>query len=735
MIPDLSAALCRYAALRHNTAHHHGHEKGTVRHPFYTVLDRYAAVWNSPSPLEPSGWRPSSRSVQSLEKLPRPTAGVRLRYHSFIAPAGPGPWDHVRCLAALPFMARLNYVKQLSTTSISLNIEATHNRLAHLLGTMDMCATLLVNATLTAADDALPHPTEVVGILFLALIHDAYHGPFGHSLDRIADIVLENRGTVRIDKALLTESIAQAKEHRGRLWELLLLLAHWCWKEDPTSWSVRTAREPHRYHNAEEFADAVLGFLVDCGTATAMAKRRAGRFWLRELLDSTIDADRLDYLLRDTHALWYRTAMKREIVDALIKGARVLSSEIKLTDLNPQGAPVSVTKAVNRVHWDEHHSFVVDELRALRAELYARAYEAPEKRSLDEMLVHGLVWVLRDQFGDGAASREQLATLLKYLVAVTDDELFHFLYEIGTAEQNRLSLALVHDVAVGRPFPEVWQCGIPVHLLKDVAGYAEALGDRWTRARDELVRAIARTTNRLIDEVDREEIEIDLLLRTYRQQVEFFGDELAASTGAREQLQVESIWSILLYLLCRYFGRSFVRREQLERLLWDALVVAEGNKRLADVIIGEAAAIYLGTRWRCSDPGPNRSEEFIPMARERPLLFLSVPWVSAQAADAELAAWSPEEAPLYHRSGKVVTLELDLPLALKQRFYPVSVYLPLTLARHKQVRDLVGRLVRRLIYSLVWIAPTQASSAGIEWWDETFPQELDGFGSVIEDIG
>jgi hypothetical protein len=60
-----------------------------------------------------------------------------------IQPDGDGPWNHVRRLAALPLLARLNYVTQLSTTNIGLNIGATHNRLAHLIGTMDLAARIL----------------------------------------------------------------------------------------------------------------------------------------------------------------------------------------------------------------------------------------------------------------------------------------------------------------------------------------------------------------------------------------------------------------------------------------------------------------------------------------------------------------------------------------------------------------------------------------------------------------
>lgn len=183
------------------------------------IRQRCAAVWLSDSPFgqelaaDPR-WTVSPLSETDLNST------RRMRYHAFDLPEGRGPWNVVRKLALRPILQRLNYCKQLSTTNILFDIEATHNRLSHALGTIDICSTMLQAACKTADEEVLPSKPGAAAILLYAMVHDMYHGPFGHSFDIIGDLVVAT-GHARIDKDLLEEQIQLLGNRQGDLSDLM----------------------------------------------------------------------------------------------------------------------------------------------------------------------------------------------------------------------------------------------------------------------------------------------------------------------------------------------------------------------------------------------------------------------------------------------------------------------------------------------------------------------------------
>jgi hypothetical protein len=110
------------------------------------------------------------------------------------------------------------------------------------------------------------------------------------------------------------------------------------------------------------------------------------------------------------------------------------------------------TVVAHRLHWDIKLKRVIDDLLSLRADLYMNVYEAPEKRVFDEMLAHALVWILREEAPPTSDRDEHVAGVLQKVMQITDDELFHFLYEVGAKPKHSVSISLVRDVAIGRPF-------------------------------------------------------------------------------------------------------------------------------------------------------------------------------------------------------------------------------------------------------------------------------------------
>ncbi len=153
---------------------------------------------------------------------------------------------------------RLRHVRQLGLASLVFP-GAEHSRFAHSIGAAYVMVRLL--ARMRAAGAALPSdqrldPEAEADALAAALLHDVGHGPFSH---------------------LFEEVVPQARRHEA--WTLDIVL-------DPGT-------EVHR---------ALEG--LSRGMAERVGALIAGRHRLRYLarcISSTLDADRCDYLLRDSH--------------------------------------------------------------------------------------------------------------------------------------------------------------------------------------------------------------------------------------------------------------------------------------------------------------------------------------------------------------------------------------------------------------------------------------------------
>lgn len=701
----LKEVCCKYAALH---GHHEAHFPVAPDEELSVIIDRYAAVWHGTSPFEDGGWEPPPGAVEPVQRESAPGSSALIRYQPFASPTGSGPWDHVRRVAALPLFARLNYVKQLSTTSIGLNIEATHNRLAHLLGTLDLLSALLQSLCWTAPANALPTAPEATATLLYGLFHDVYHGPFGHSMDRIGDLVLGDSGVSRIDKALLLAQVAEAKEKRGDLWEIARKVSHWI--EDAggqADWALKL--DTLRFGKGEEaFAEEIIRFFsLLVVNPVQLARKKSGKYWLRELIDGSIDADRLDYLLRDTHALWYPTSVKARDVENIINSARVISSTHSFPVMSD--GPFRLEDfEVFRVHWDKAHRDTIEELISLRAQLYLKVYEAPEKRALDEMLVHAVAWIIRRELDpEGFQSRpNRISEVLQRLVSVTDDELFHFFYEVGTKPEHRIAIALVHDVAVGRPFAEVWRAGIEYASLSEAFRMKESLTRLWNQERRELAEESARVSGTRVLLDDENDLNEDLLMQVRRRHIipqdgDYRADQLFG----------------MIYYLEQIFGHSFVRRECLERLLWERLLEGDGDAALSREVVVLLWNCFKKTAWQCSVDAHHDTADFKSLMMRTPLLFFSIPWVPPHASDVALASWAREEEVLFHSKGKPLRQATELPVRPRQEFYPISLFLPPVLAGHREIRKLASNLTWKMIFSLAWLRPEEVLASRTRWWD------------------
>ncbi len=176
-----------------------------------------------------------------------------------------------------PLFQRLNYVRQLSFAYLIFP-SASHTRLSHILGVMRNAKVAMEGifgrGVLYTWDAVRPRRIEtperdrqrlVLKAQLCALLHDVGHGPFGHALDTLIPHLEPGGGADLPDK---TFSIKYAAEVFGQV-----------------------VKE--------------IGFTVD-EVLTVLDKERRTELegydvFIADIIDSPLDVDRMDYLVRDAH--------------------------------------------------------------------------------------------------------------------------------------------------------------------------------------------------------------------------------------------------------------------------------------------------------------------------------------------------------------------------------------------------------------------------------------------------
>ncbi len=164
----------------------------------------------------------------------------------------------VMALLATREVQRMRRVRQLGLTALVFP-GAEHSRFAHALGAAHVMTRLLARAR--ARQDELPPEQRLDAssareAIAAALLHDLGHGPFSH---------------------LFEDVLPDARSHESWTMEVL---------RDPST-DVHRALEELEAGMADRVADLLAG-----------AHRLA---WLCPTLSGTLDVDRCDYLLRDSH--------------------------------------------------------------------------------------------------------------------------------------------------------------------------------------------------------------------------------------------------------------------------------------------------------------------------------------------------------------------------------------------------------------------------------------------------
>jgi len=169
-------------------------------------------------------------------------------------------------LMALPEMQRLQWIKQLGFTHL-VYPGANHTRLEHSLGTF------CVAKKMAEALELNPTDTNVVSIA--GLLHDIGHGPFSHTLEYLLHQRLNQ------DHKKLTQEMILGKIHLTDV------------NDGPT---IKEVLEKHGI-DPKDIVDIIHGKSHDN--------------YLSQIINGAIDADQIDYLLRDA----YYTGVAYGIID------------------------------------------------------------------------------------------------------------------------------------------------------------------------------------------------------------------------------------------------------------------------------------------------------------------------------------------------------------------------------------------------------------------------------------
>ncbi len=181
-----------------------------------------------------------------------------------------------------PIFQRLHHIKQLGMANI-IWPNAVHTRFAHSLGVMHTIDRMIAHIqTSKECKDIAIEREEHQTLRLAALLHDIGHFPFSHVGEKATEqVASEKADEEEIEKEPGAAAPKETARGSSKLHERLSSEIIQKWGE------LREIIEKHNY-NPEEVGNIIVG---------------ASTFLHTMLLHSELDADRLDYLIRDSKTL------------------------------------------------------------------------------------------------------------------------------------------------------------------------------------------------------------------------------------------------------------------------------------------------------------------------------------------------------------------------------------------------------------------------------------------------
>lgn len=641
------------------------------------ILSRYVSTWKGQPILTPPAT--AADIAQPAVEIRGPVA---LRYRSIVQPvASADVVRRIRQMAALPQFYRLNLIRQLSSTPLAVNLEGAHNRLSHCLGTLDNAACLV-----DAVQQQLPVKeqltrVEIKAILVYAFVHDCFHGPMGHSLDLIRDVLWGRRAAERVDKYLLKRHV---DEKSGFLW------------------------------------DAVLAYVADSESernqiflqlSTFLSIRTETRAFLVEIVDSDLDADRIDYIWRDHTHLEMTGFEKIADISKMIASAAALEKETSIPAIAGMGDVVDQDKQTERhLYYSDEHAAAIRDLLERRVDFYRRYYEHPMKVVADEMLVHAIYYTLAtaDMLEIEGGTVGNFADDFAYL---TDDGLVGLLTQLTSGPEYAIPATLLSELRANRPFEIVYEKGLKRSNFGDLVRRDVVT----TTAKDQFMEKNwegiqrAASMNPLELAGNRE---YESLIKSFEAiltepiYADKGGDVL--SQAAFKKAVKDNPESAVYFRKIDYseqndilrlevlYGSGFTKRVKLERLLWHKLLRENSfDKKLFTVAdaIGTAAKISTTTAFE--------------QLQKQPLIFITPSWIPAiseEALKAHNRGFRRGELRLHH-GYKSTDIQLELRTDTKEFDYPLIVSAPRILTTDEVIKSLIISTFTQVLSERKWLEP------------------------------
>ena len=201
----------------------------------------------------------------------------------------------------LPIMNRLHYLRQTQTAYLTFP-GSVSTRFSHVLGALHIGYKIISHlfSSITKTEYAKLFPTInnpeflIDAVRMACLFHDLGHGPFSHAGEDTMFKVIKNNYPTEFKEAKALFGISDLNENKLPTHE------YFSYKiiTDEQS-SIRETIVRHR-KNGKKLLEAISQLLIKDESAKIVKDNILGFRILRKIVSSHLDADRMDYLLRDS---------------------------------------------------------------------------------------------------------------------------------------------------------------------------------------------------------------------------------------------------------------------------------------------------------------------------------------------------------------------------------------------------------------------------------------------------
>jgi HD superfamily phosphohydrolase len=585
--------------------------------------------------------------------------GPRLCYSSVIRGDDSDPIvTKVRSLATTPLFYRLNYIRQLSTTNLAINLDGTHNRLSHCLGTLDIASRIL--ATLRGKTKI--EEVEAKAVLVYALVHDCFHGPLGHTLDLIRDVIWGAEVEERIDKHLLLRHIDLGlNDHQGPLWTVVLRQV--CGSD---------------VVECERIFKYIESFLV-------LDDKSKG--FLAEIVDSDLDSDRIDYIWRDQVHLTMRS--------------------LNATDIDGLISTVSVVEADGERHlaFSRDYAGFIEDLLDLRVKFYRDYYEHPVKQVADEMLAHAIYYVLSTE-GILDNSKE-LQLFSDQFSLLTDDGLFAFMTETTSKAEHELAYFLFEDFRSNRPFRIIDRRSLHRQNLASLSIRIGALNNALKQLLSEEQENIKDIVKqRPLGIFDRSKYES--VISRFNEKVL---DPVTVPEGVGPREWAGSVIPYAkeedIYFMQVLYGDGFKKKLILERILWNDLLrrTTGAGIRFEDALLPLVDVL--------EKRGFHSRSELREIIKKIPLVFITLAWIPGVSEEELLnhQRGYRQNSIRFHKNGVLDPSKTELTVKARDEDYHLILSAPSLLLKARGMEELIIGTFDRLLTERKWVIPKYLEAA------------------------